>query len=86
MRSVKDLCFVPTYSTITCFQTTAHTLVFAFALLALYPDEQDRLYQEVIKYLPTNEPPVSFLVTTKMYTQSTESPFRPTKMPTRCLM
>jgi len=28
-------------------QTTAHTLCFAFALLALHPDEQERLYQHI---------------------------------------
>ncbi|KAI0064392.1 cytochrome P450 [Artomyces pyxidatus] len=28
-------------------ETTAHTLCFCFALLALYPDEQERLYQQV---------------------------------------
>jgi cytochrome P450 len=28
-------------------ETTAHTLCFAFALLALYPDEQERLYQHI---------------------------------------
>ena len=28
-------------------KTTAHTLCFSFALLALHPDEQERLYQHV---------------------------------------
>ena len=28
-------------------QTSAHTLCFTFALLALYPDEQERLYQHI---------------------------------------
>ena len=28
-------------------QTTAHTLCFTFALMALYPDEQERLYEHV---------------------------------------
>jgi hypothetical protein len=28
-------------------QTTAHTLCFSFALLALYPGEQERLYQHI---------------------------------------
>ena len=28
-------------------QTTAHTLCFSFALLALCPDEQERLYQHI---------------------------------------
>ena len=28
-------------------QTTAHTLCFTFALLALYPEEQERLYQHI---------------------------------------
>ena len=30
-----------------CLQTTSHTLCFTFALLALYPDEQERLYQHI---------------------------------------
>ena len=29
------------------YQTTAHTLCFTFALLALWPDEQERLYQQI---------------------------------------
>jgi cytochrome P450 len=28
-------------------ETTAHTLCFTFALLALYPDEQERLYEQI---------------------------------------
>jgi cytochrome P450 len=28
-------------------QTTAHTLCLSFALLALYPDEQERLYEQI---------------------------------------
>ncbi|KAJ7917508.1 cytochrome P450 [Mycena leptocephala] len=32
--------------------TTAHTLCFAFAMLALYPEEQDRLYQEIKSLMP----------------------------------
>ena len=28
-------------------QTTAHTLCFSFGLLALFPDEQERLYQHI---------------------------------------
>ena len=28
-------------------KTTAHTLCFSFALLALHPDEQERLYQHI---------------------------------------
>ena len=28
-------------------QTTAHTLCFSFGLLALYPGEQERLYQHI---------------------------------------
>jgi cytochrome P450 len=35
---------LPLYSFI---QTTAHTLCFSFALLALYPDEQERMYEEI---------------------------------------
>ncbi|KAI9436149.1 cytochrome P450 [Lactarius psammicola] len=42
-------------------ETTAHTLCFTFALLALYPDEQERLYQQIkgtmadINGIPTYE-------------------------------
>ncbi|KAJ6462196.1 cytochrome P450 [Mycena sanguinolenta] len=32
--------------------TTAHTLCFTFAILALYPEEQDRLYQEIKSLMP----------------------------------
>ena len=35
---------LPIYSSL---QTTAHTLSLSFALLALYPKEQERLYQHV---------------------------------------
>jgi Cytochrome P450 len=42
-------------------QTTAHTLCFSFALLALYPDEQDRLYQHVKSVMSSlNRKPVSW--------------------------
>jgi cytochrome P450 len=41
-------------------QTTAHTLWFSFALLALYPDEQERLYQHIEGVLSSlNGMPVS---------------------------
>jgi hypothetical protein len=33
-------------------QTTSHTLCFSFALLALYPDEQERLYQHIKGVMP----------------------------------
>ncbi|KAJ7273851.1 cytochrome P450 [Mycena rebaudengoi] len=33
-------------------ETTTHTLCFTFALLALYPEEQDRLYQEIKTLMP----------------------------------
>ncbi|KAH8075864.1 cytochrome P450 [Cristinia sonorae] len=39
-------------------ETTAHTLCFALGLLALYPDEQERLYQEVIKAVPKDRDPI----------------------------
>jgi len=38
-------------------ETTAHTLCFAMALLALYPDEQERLYQEIKQVLPDGRAP-----------------------------
>ncbi|EJD35640.1 614/534 cytochrome P450 [Auricularia subglabra TFB-10046 SS5] len=33
-------------------ETTAHTLAFAFGLLALHPEEQDKLYEEIIGITP----------------------------------
>jgi cytochrome P450 len=41
--------FPPSYGVVvkSSLQTTAHTLCFTFALLALYPDEQERLYQHI---------------------------------------
>jgi len=39
-------------------QTTAHALGIAFGLLALYPDEQEKLYQHIISVLPDGRLPV----------------------------
>lgn len=39
-------------------QTTAHTLCFAFALLALYPDEQEKLYEHTKSILRDDDIPV----------------------------
>jgi cytochrome P450 len=44
VNSSPPSCFVVVKSSL---QTTAHTLCFTFALLALYPDEQERLYQHI---------------------------------------
>ncbi|KAN0103584.1 cytochrome P450 monooxygenase [Russula decolorans] len=42
-------------------ETTAHTLCFTFALLALYPDEQERLYQHIKGVMSNlNGTPASF--------------------------
>jgi len=38
-------------------ETTAHTLCFTFALLALYPDEQERLYKHIRSVLPDGQIP-----------------------------
>ncbi|KIM82712.1 hypothetical protein PILCRDRAFT_7625 [Piloderma croceum F 1598] len=38
-------------------ETTAHTLCFAFALLALYPDEQDALFLHIKQLLPDDRLP-----------------------------
>lgn len=38
-------------------ETTAHTLAFSLALLALYPDEQEKVYQQVKSVLPNGEVP-----------------------------
>lgn len=43
-------------------QTTAHTLCFAFALLALYEDEQDKLFTQLQQVLPDRRNPVRFLM------------------------
>lgn len=39
-------------------KTTAHTLAFAFALLALYPEEQDALYKHIKNVVPGDRLPV----------------------------
>ncbi|KAF5322602.1 hypothetical protein D9619_001346 [Psilocybe cf. subviscida] len=38
-------------------ETTAHTVCFALALLALYTDEQEKLYQQIKKTVPDTEEP-----------------------------
>jgi cytochrome P450 len=38
-------------------QTTAHTLCFVFALLALYPEVQEELYAHVKSVVPKGELP-----------------------------
>jgi len=38
-------------------ETTAHSLCFALGLLALYPDEQERAYQEIKKAIPEDRDP-----------------------------
>ncbi|KAJ8081218.1 hypothetical protein PM082_018061 [Marasmius tenuissimus] len=37
-------------------ETSSHTLCFAFALLALYPEEQDKLYQHIMSVCPDRLP------------------------------
>lgn len=39
-------------------QTSAHTLAFAFALLALHPEEQDLLYEEITSVMKDGKLPV----------------------------
>ena len=47
-HEVRSFPFPPVLSLpIKLLQTTAHTLCFSFALLALYPDEQECLYQHI---------------------------------------
>ena len=49
---------LPLYSSL---QSTAHTLCFSFALLALYPGEQERLYQHIKEVMPSlNGMPVGY--------------------------
>ncbi|KAI0705841.1 cytochrome P450 [Cytidiella melzeri] len=38
-------------------ETTAHTLCFTFAMLALYPDEQEKLYQHIKTVIPDGRAP-----------------------------
>ena len=42
-------------------KTTAHTLAFAFGLLALYPDEQEKLFQHIKEVLTDGRLPVGHL-------------------------
>jgi len=39
-------------------QTTAHSLGFAFALLALHQDEQEKLYEHIKSVIPEGKTPV----------------------------
>ena len=39
-------------------QTSAHSLAYACILLALYPDEQEKFYQNIKSVLPTDRAPV----------------------------
>ncbi|KAI0720704.1 cytochrome P450 [Cerioporus squamosus] len=39
------------------YETTAHTLAYAFILLALYPDEQEAFYQNIKSILPSDRNP-----------------------------
>ncbi|KAF8967870.1 cytochrome P450 [Flammula alnicola] len=38
-------------------ETTAHTLCFTFAMLALYPEEQEKLFEHIKSVLPNGEEP-----------------------------
>ncbi|KAK0466747.1 cytochrome P450 [Desarmillaria tabescens] len=38
-------------------ETTAHTLAYTFTMLALYPDEQEKLYQHINAIVPDNRVP-----------------------------
>lgn len=51
--------FLRIISMVYVIKTTAHTLCFAFALLALYPEEQETLYQHIKSVLPGDRQPVS---------------------------
>lgn len=39
-------------------ETTAHTLAFTFGLLALHPDYQETVYQQIKSIVPDNRPPM----------------------------
>ncbi|KAK9894986.1 cytochrome P450 [Cystobasidium minutum MCA 4210] len=41
-------------------ETTAHTLAFALGLLAIYPDEQEKLYQQIIEHTPNIEADIPY--------------------------
>ncbi|KAG6918711.1 hypothetical protein DXG01_012196 [Tephrocybe rancida] len=47
------------YAAYESFQTTAHTLCFTFAMLALYQDEQETLYNHIQSVLATGNLPVT---------------------------
>ncbi len=40
-------------------ETSAHTLVFVFAMLALYPEKQEWLREEIVEVMPAGHTPVS---------------------------
>ena len=58
MKSVQPSCCFVESPFLMPIQTSSHTLCFAFSLLALYPEEQDKLYQHIMSICP-DRPPVS---------------------------
>ena len=46
-------------------KTSAHTLAYAFILLALYPEEQEWVYQTIVEQLGDREPVRETLPTLK---------------------
>ena len=55
-------------------QTTAHTLAFCFALLALYPDKQEKLYQDIKHTMATlNGYPVILCIYWALYPADAEA-------------
>ena len=47
---------------LTVTKTTAHTLAFAFGLLAMHQDYQEKLYQQIKCVIPDGRLPVSLVL------------------------
>lgn len=50
-------------------ETSGHTLAFVFALLALHPEEQQKLHDHVVSVLPDGQEPVSLCLGAPIYRQ-----------------
>lgn len=61
-HEVKSLAFC-TYDALILIQASAHTLCFALASLALYPEEQEKLYKQIVEVIPGDNVPVCHFLT-----------------------
>ena len=66
-------------------KTTAATLAFTFTLLALYPEEQNRLFEHIQTVLPNGRAPVSLILDTSYVVLNANADIRGSKQAFICL-